>query len=98
HETAGSAGGQNRAGGRPIPIHPPGSPSPPPAIPDKLLIAISESRRPLRKSVHHPGSAGLMQVDQLVSNNCPINVYRQRWTSSRGSPHIHALWAAAASP
>jgi hypothetical protein len=27
-----------------------------------------------------------------VSNNCPINVYRQRWTSSRGSPHIHALW------
>ena len=35
-ETAASGGGQNRAGGRPIPIHPPGSPSPPPAIQDKL--------------------------------------------------------------
>src|SRR5262249_39071859 len=32
------------------------------------------------------------QASRLVSNNCPINVYRQRWTSSRGSPHIHALW------
>src|SRR5215471_13057665 len=34
----------------------------------------------------------LLQARWLVSNNCPINVYRQRWTSSRGSPHIHALW------
>src|SRR5262249_43241375 len=24
--------------------------------------------------------------------HCPINVYRQRWTSSRSSPHIHARW------
>src|SRR5215831_2850213 len=31
----------------------------------------------------------LFQASWLVSNNCPINVYRQRWTSSRGSPHIH---------
>jgi hypothetical protein len=31
----------------------------------------------------------LFQDGRLVSNNCPINVYRQRWTSSRGSPHIH---------
>src|SRR5262249_23633285 len=35
-ETAVSGGGQNRAAGRPVPIHPPGSPSPPPAISDKL--------------------------------------------------------------
>src|SRR5262249_27532651 len=33
-------------------------PSPPPPNPDKLLIAISESRRPLRKSTGHPGNAG----------------------------------------
>jgi hypothetical protein len=34
------------------------SPSPPPPNPDKLLIAISESRRPLLKSTGHPGNAG----------------------------------------
>src|SRR5262249_32306375 len=34
------------------------SPSPPPPIPDKLLIAISESRRPLPKAAGHPGNAG----------------------------------------
>jgi hypothetical protein len=34
------------------------SPSPPPAIQDKLLCAISESRRPLRKSARHRGNAG----------------------------------------
>jgi hypothetical protein len=42
-----------------IPLHPLGSPSPPPAIPDKLLIAISESRQVLRKSARHPANAGL---------------------------------------
>jgi hypothetical protein len=40
---------QNRAAGHRIPIHLLGSPSRLPAIPDKLLIAISESRRPLPK-------------------------------------------------
>src|SRR5262249_50297883 len=49
---------QNRAEEHPNLTHPPGSPSPPPTIPDKLLIAISESRRPLRKSVRHPANAG----------------------------------------
>jgi hypothetical protein len=29
-----------------------------PAIPDKLLIAISESRRSLSKLAHHPANAG----------------------------------------
>src|SRR5262249_32714354 len=31
----------------------------PPAIQDKSLCAISESRRPLEKSERHPGNAGL---------------------------------------
>src|SRR5262249_11684410 len=41
------------------PIHPLGSPSPPPAIQDKPPCAISESRPPLEKSERHPGNAGL---------------------------------------
>ena len=41
-----------------FPLHPSGSPSRPPSIPDKLLIAISESRHGLRKSVRHPANAG----------------------------------------
>ena len=57
-ETAGSDGGRNRAEVHPIPLHPLGSPSRPPAIPDNLLIAISESRHALRKSARHPANAG----------------------------------------
>ena len=49
-ETAASDGDQNRAEGHRIPFHPLGPPSRPPAIRDKLLIAISESRHPLPKS------------------------------------------------
>ena len=49
-----SIGGQH-----PIPIHPSGSPSPPRAIQNKLLIAISESRKSRRNSVHYPVNAGL---------------------------------------
>jgi hypothetical protein len=39
-----------------------GSPSPPPAIQDKPLCAISESRRPLRKSERHPGNARFIEL------------------------------------
>ena len=42
-----------------IPIHPPGAPSPPRSIQNKLLMPISESLRASRKSVRHPGNAGL---------------------------------------
>src|SRR5262249_55245683 len=57
-ETGASGGGQNRAEQHPIPIHPSGSPSPPRAIQNKLLIAISESRKSRRNSVHYPVNAG----------------------------------------
>ena len=63
--------------------------------PGRCLVLVSPSHGENRGS-SPLGSANkikhLIQVRQLVSNNCPINVYRQRWTSSRGSPHIHALW------
>jgi hypothetical protein len=39
-------------------IHPPGPPSPPRSIQNKVLMPISESARALRKSVRHPGNAG----------------------------------------
>jgi hypothetical protein len=63
-ETGASGGGQNRAEQHPIPIHPSGSPSPPRAIQNKLLIAISESRRPRRNSVHYPVNAGPERHDR----------------------------------
>src|SRR5262249_52945896 len=49
---------ENPAEQHPIPIHPLGAPSPPRSIDDKLLIAISESRRPRRNSVRYPVNAG----------------------------------------
>jgi ribosome-associated protein len=42
----------------PIPIHPLGAPWPPRSIQGKMLIAISESRRPRRNSVRYPVNAG----------------------------------------
>src|SRR5262249_43482854 len=51
-------GGQNRAEQHPIPIHPSGSPSPPRQIQNKLLIAISGSRKSRRNSVHYPVNPG----------------------------------------
>src|SRR5262245_20685286 len=41
-----------------IPIHPLGAPWPPRAIQNKMLIAISESRRPRPNSVRYPVNAG----------------------------------------
>src|SRR5262249_46775927 len=41
------------------PIHPFGAPWPPRSIQGKMLIAISESRRPRRNSVRYPVNAGL---------------------------------------
>src|SRR5262249_14987602 len=60
-ESGASGGDQNRAEQRPISIHPSRSPSPPRAIQNKLLIAISESRKSRRNSVHYPVNAGLMR-------------------------------------
>jgi hypothetical protein len=49
------------------PIHPSGSPSPPRAIQNKLLIAISESRKSRRNSVHYPVNAGyLLRLDHAA--------------------------------
>jgi hypothetical protein len=45
-ETGASSGGRNPAEQHPISIHPLGAPWPPCSIQDKLLIAISVSRRP----------------------------------------------------
>jgi hypothetical protein len=50
-ETGASSGGRNRAEQPPIPIHPLGAPWPPCSIQGKMLVAISESRRPRRNSV-----------------------------------------------
>jgi hypothetical protein len=40
-------------------IHPSGSPSLPRSIHDKLLIAISESRKPRQNSASYPVNVGL---------------------------------------
>ena len=34
----------------------------------------------------------LPRKSTFVTNACPINGYRQRWTSSRTGPHIQARW------
>jgi hypothetical protein len=57
-ETGASSGGRNPAEQHPIPIHPLGAPWPPRSIQGKMLIAISESRRPRRNSVRYPVNAG----------------------------------------
>ena len=57
-KTGASGGGQNQAEEHPIPIHPLRSPSQPRAIHDKLLIAISESPKRRRNSVHYLVNAG----------------------------------------
>src|SRR5262245_853283 len=48
-----------------IPIHPLGAPWPPRSIQGKMLIAISESRRPRRNSVRYPVNAGFNQFGDL---------------------------------
>src|SRR5262249_26403118 len=58
-ETGASSGGRNPAEQHPIPIHPLGAPWPSRSIQDKLLIAISESRKPRRNSF---GECGLGRV------------------------------------
>src|SRR5262249_37002361 len=58
-ETGASSGGRNPAEQHPLPIHPLGAPWPPRSIQGKMLIAISESRRPRRNSVRYPVNAGL---------------------------------------
>src|SRR5262249_37771870 len=72
-KTGASGGGQNRAEQHPIPIHPSGSSSPPRSIQDKLLIAISKSRKSRRNSVRHPGNAGL---EHFLIRNEPCHYTR----------------------
>src|SRR5262249_31809684 len=62
HETGVSSGGRNPAEQHPIPIHPLGAPWPPRSIQGKMLIAISESRRPHRNSVRYPANAGIIEI------------------------------------
>src|SRR5215831_6519366 len=64
-ETGASSGGRNRAEQHPIPIHPLGAPSPPRSIQGKMLIAISESRRPRRNSVRYPVNADSIQREAV---------------------------------
>src|SRR5262249_35698579 len=49
-----------------IPIHPSGSPSPPRAIQNKLLIAISESRKVTPKLSTLSGECGFESFESLV--------------------------------
>src|SRR5262249_42718068 len=74
HESGASGGGQNRAEQHPIPIHPSRSPSPPRAIQNKLLIAISESRKSRRNSVHYPVNAGY----NVAHTACPATIDARR--------------------
>jgi hypothetical protein len=53
-KTGALGGGQNRAEQHPIPIHPITASR----NQDELLIAISESRKSRRNSVHYPVNAG----------------------------------------
>src|SRR5262249_8901687 len=67
-ETGASSGGRNPAEPHPIPIHPLGAPWPPRSIQGKILIAISESRRPRRNSVRY------LNIANWVDSLC------RRWT------------------
>src|SRR5262249_23794904 len=64
-ETGASSGGRNPAEQHPIPIHPLGAPWPPRSIQGKMLIAISESRRPRRNSVRYPVNAGSRLLTEM---------------------------------
>src|SRR5262249_49757563 len=75
-ESGASGGGQNRAEQHPIPIHPSRSPSPPRAIQNKLLIAISESRKSRRNSVHYPVNAGSKKCQMFLLANIVVQVLR----------------------
>src|SRR5262249_46362178 len=57
--------GRNPAEQHSIPIHPLGAPWPPRSIQGKMLIAISESRRPRRNSVRYPVNAGLIVFSRI---------------------------------
>src|SRR5262245_4904576 len=71
-ETGASSGGRNPAEPHPIPIHPLGAPWPPRSIQSKMLIAISESRRPRRNSVRYPVNA-----DERDPQRKPTRAWRQ---------------------
>src|SRR5262249_25501762 len=75
-ETGASSGGRNPAEQHPFPFHPSGSPSPPRAIQNKLLIAISESRKSRRNSVHYPVNAGSTNFSHYFALFCFYISYR----------------------
>src|SRR5262249_13869814 len=72
-ETEASIGGRNPAEQVPIPIHPLGAPWPPRSIQDKLLIAISESRKPRRNSARSSGETRVYQIAHFT----PLSEARQ---------------------
>src|SRR5262249_41781170 len=78
-ETGASSGGRNPAEQRPIPIHPLGAPWPPRSIQGKMLIAISESRRPRRNSVRYPVNAGLCPRAGLLFLKSKLGTVMMRW-------------------
>src|SRR5262249_48821203 len=76
------SGGRNPAEQHPIPIHPLGAPWPPRSIQGKMLIAISESRRPQRNSVRYPVNAGLIvwcafRSSSVLPFAVSVVIYRQ---------------------
>src|SRR5262249_15531837 len=83
-ETGASSGARNPAEQHPIPIHPLGAPWPPRSIQGKMLIAISESRRPRRNSVRYPVNAGL--GEGLYGANTFAQVIIPHGTSGTNSP------------
>src|SRR5262249_12490114 len=87
-ETGASGGGQNRAEQHPIPIHPSGSPSPPRAIQNKLLIAISESRKSRRKLSTLSGECGIGRLAK-VHEHCSCTI-RTRFLPSEAGPLLAA--------
>src|SRR5262249_46448842 len=76
-ETGASSGGRNPAEQHPIPIHPLGAPWPPRSIQGKMLIAISESRRPRPNSVRYPVNVGLLETDRHIAE-CKDYIAKQR--------------------
>jgi hypothetical protein len=73
--TGASSGGRNPAEQHPIPIHPLGAPWPTRLIQGKMLIAISELRRPRRNSVRYPVNAGLGFALDEAEPDQPIGAY-----------------------
>ena len=95
-ETGASSGGRNPAEQHPIPIHPLGERWPPRSIQGKMLIAISESRRPRRNSVHYPVNAGSLFPPPALGERCHRGLARRLVAVARRSAGAAASVALAA--